>query len=108
MTRWKPASAVFHGGTQQLLSLRGHRVRTRVPLLQMPINGAARGSPQTLDVPVGSVGLLANPLGEDILIAFPALHGAPLTTLDALMRSTAFNVVRINWPTFRAQFEVEA
>ena len=108
MIRWKRASAVFQGGTEQVLALRGARVRTRAALLGMPINVVEGTPPQATDVPAGSVGLVANARGADILIALPKALGMPVTTLDAFMRSGAFTVVRINWPTFRAQFEVEA
>ena len=74
----------------------------------MPVNVVEGAAPETIDVAAGSVGLLANPRGEDILIAFPKAPGAPLTTLDALGRFGTFTVVRVNWPTFRMQFEVEA
>ena len=108
MVRWKSASAVFQGGTAQVLALKGKRVRARAALQGIQLNVVEGNPPQTADVPLGSVGLIANPSGADILIAMPKALGVSVTTLDALTRSGAFMVVRVNWSTFREQFEVEA
>jgi hypothetical protein len=108
MATWKPASVVFQGGTQQVVALSGKRVRSRASLMQVPIHDALNATHRTLDVPIGTLGLVANPVKDEILIALPKVHGTSLTTLDALMRANAFHVIRVNWPTFRMQFEIEA
>jgi|GEM_PF-5692976 len=107
MVRWKSASAVFQGGTAQVLALKGKRVRARSALQGVQVNVLEGNPPQTANVPLGSVGLIANPSGADILIAMPRALGMAVTTLEALTRSGAVTVIRINWPTFREQFEVE-
>jgi citrate lyase alpha subunit len=107
MLRWKSASAVFQGGTAQVLALKGKRVRARVALQGIPVNVLEGNPPQTVDVPLGSLGLIANPSHADILIAMPKALGMAVTTIEALTRSGAITVIRINWPTFREQFEVE-
>ena len=107
MSGWKPASAVFLGGTQQIKSLVGARVRTRMHLLSFPLFDPINNAPLTTDLPVGAVGFVANPHPSGLLIAFPSHPGIPPTSLTELQRGGGFKVVIVNEPTFKQQFEVE-
>jgi len=107
MPTWKPASTVFQGGTQQIEAMKGKRVRTTRPLLSARLHDPVNSRDQTTDLARGAVGLVANPLKDDLLIAYPKLASTVVSTLDALMRSGAFLVVVVNGPTFKAAFEVE-
>jgi hypothetical protein len=107
MSTWKPASAVFMGGTQQIKSLVGARVRTRTHLLSCPLFDPIQNTPGTTDIPVGAVGFVANPHGESLLIAFPSHPGTLPRSLTELQRGGRFKVVVVNEPTFKQQFEVE-
>ena len=106
--KWKPAGAVFQGGTKELLALKGRQVRSRNKRLQVCVYVPQETEARALDVELGSMGLLANPLGANVLIAIPRVQGGKLTTLDAITRSGAFDVISINWPTFQMQFDIEA
>jgi hypothetical protein len=107
MLKWRPASVVFLGGTQEGLALKGRKVRNRVALLSSALYDPINHSNQTRDVQANSVGFLANAIGEQLLIAYPKQSGVQPTTLDALTRSNVFFVITVNWPTFRLQFEIE-
>lgn len=107
MNRWRPASAGFLGGTKEALALKGRKVRNRVALLSSALYDPIHHSQQTRDVPAASVGLVANALGEQILIAYSKMPGVQPTTLEALMRSNSFFVITVNWPTFRVQYDIE-
>ena len=107
MNRWRPASTVFLGGTKEGLALKGRKVRNRVALFSSALYDPIHHSNQTRDVPANSVGLLANAIGEQLLIAYSKMPGVQPTTLDALMRSNSFFVITVNWPTFRVQYDIE-
>lgn len=107
MNRWRPASAVFLGGTKEALALKRRRVRNRVALLSSALYDPIHQSNQTRDVPANSVGLLANAIGDELLIAYSKMPGVQPTTLEVLMRSNSFFVITVNWPTFRVQYDIE-
>jgi len=107
MGTWKPASGVFLGGTQQIKSLVGARVRTRTHLLSFPLFDPIQNAPATTDIPVGTVGFVANPQGDSLLIAFPSQPGHVPRSLTELQRGGRFKVVIVNEPTFKQQFDVE-
>lgn len=107
MVRWRPASAVFLGGTREAAALKGRRVRNRVSLLSSSLYDPVHHSNEKRDVHANAAGLLANAIGEQILMAYPKTPGTVPTTLDALMRSNSFFVITVNWPTFRMQFDIE-
>ena len=107
MVKWRLASTVFLGGTKEALALKGRKVRNRVALLSSALYDPIYHSNQTRDVPANSVGLLANAIGEQILIAYSKQPSVQPTTLDALMRTNNFFVITVNWPTFRVQFDIE-
>ena len=76
-------------------------------LLSSSLYDPIHRSNEKRDVFVNSVGLLANAIGEQLLIAYSKTPGVQPTTLDALTRSNAFFVITVNWPTFRMQFDIE-
>ena len=109
MKNWKPASAVFFGGTSQIVAIKGRRVRPKTALFSAALFDPIHNRHNTVDLKAGSIGFVANPHPQApaLLLAFPQLPMAAATTLEALMRGPAVNVVVINEPTFRMQFEVE-
>jgi hypothetical protein len=110
VSTWKPASAVFPGGTQQIEKLVGARVRTQMRLLSVSLYDPVHGRKDTIDLPIGAVGFVANPHPEMLdmlLIAFPLHVGALPTSLSELQRTGNFRVVVVNAPTFKHRFEVE-
>ena len=107
MVRWRPASAVFLGGTQEGLALKGRKVRNRLALLSSSLYDPIHRSNEKRDVHANSSGLLANAIGDQLLIAYSKTPGVQPTTLDAMTRSNSFFVITVNWPTFRMQFEIE-
>lgn len=109
MSTWKPASTVFLGGTEQIKTLIGARVRTRTHLGSCALFDPIRNTQGTTDLPIGSVGFVTNSRGPNLLIAFPVHPGAMPSSLASLQRGgiTSFKVVIVNEPTFKLQFEVE-
>jgi hypothetical protein len=107
MPTWKPASAVFPGGTQAIKALVGARVRNRVPLGSVPLFDPIHNTHATIGLSAGTVGFIANPVGANLLIAIPSLPGPAPTSLAQLQRTGQFRVVTVNEPTFKHQFEVE-
>ena len=107
MVKWRQASAVFLGGTKEGLALKGRKVRNRVALPSSSLYDPIHLSNGKRDVHTNSVGLLANSIGDQLLIAYPKTPGVQPTTLEALMRSNSFFVITVNWPTFRRQFDIE-
>jgi len=107
MVKWRQASAVFLGGTKEGLALKGRKVKNRVALLSSPLYDPIHHSHEKRDVHANSVGVLANAIGEQLLIAYSKTPGVLPTTLESLMRSNSFFVITVNWPTFRMQFDIE-
>ena len=107
MVRWRPASAVFLGGSQEGLALKDRKVRNRVALLSSSLYDPVHRSNEKRDVHANSAGLLANAIGDQLFIAYSKAPGVQPTTLEALTRSNSFFVITVNWPTFRIQFEIE-
>ena len=107
---WRPAASVFHGGTEQIKSLKNRRVRTRTPLLQVALNEPTARIPRTTSLPAGSIGLVAGPHLErqdELLVVFPIAPHALPPTIDRCVRPGTFQVGIFNAPTFRHQFEIE-
>ena len=107
MPTWKPASAVFAGGTEQIKALVGARVRNRVHLGSVPLFDPIHNTHATIGLSPGTVGFIANPVGANLLIAISPLPGPAPTSLAQLQRTGHFRVVVVNEPTFKHQFEVE-
>ena len=108
MSTWKPAAAVFTGGTLQIQNLVGARVRTQRLLRSFPLFDPVNNAQRTTDLPMGAIGFVANPHGANLLIAFPSHPGAaPPASLAELQRTGRFEVVVVNEPTFKHQFEIE-
>jgi hypothetical protein len=107
MPTWKPASAVFLGGTQQIKALIGARVRNRVHLGSVPLFDPIHHKQATTELIAGTVGFVANPNGANLLLAFASAPGQIPASLAQLQRTGNFRVVVVNEPTFKLQFEVE-
>lgn len=107
MKTWKAASAVFQGGTQQINALKGKRVRATSTLTSARVYDPIYNRQDTTTIQRGAIGFVSNPLGSDVLIAYPKQEHAQAASLDALMRNCMFFVVVVNGPTFKAQFEIE-
>ena len=107
MPTWKPASAVYPGGTQAIKALVGARVRLRGHLHSAPLFDPIHNTHATIALSPGTVGFVANPAGANLLIAISSLPGPAPTSLAQLQRTGHFKVVVVNEPTFKHQFEVE-
>jgi hypothetical protein len=111
MAIWKPASAVYQGGTQQIKSLYGKRVRLRlgVSLFDQPVRDVGQIGESRITIPPSTLGFVAhpNPDRDGLLIAFSKPFNKPVMTIDALMKSNQFLVIPVNSITFKMQFEVE-
>ena len=107
MATWKPASIVFHGGTQQINALKGKRVRTKANLLSARVFDPIHHQQTTTNVPFGAIGFVSNSQNDSLLIVFPKQPNLNVASLESLSRSGAFFVVVINAPTFKLQFDVD-
>jgi hypothetical protein len=107
MKTWKPASALFQGGAQQINALKGKRVRATSNLTSARLYDPTHDRQETTTIQRGATGFISNPLGSDLLIAYPKQEYSQTASLDALMRNCMFFVVVVNGPTFKARFEVE-
>ena len=58
--------------------------------------GQESGKNETRDVHANSIELLANALGDELLVAYPKTPGVVPTSLDGMMRSNAFFVIKVN------------
>lgn len=108
---WKKASVVFQGGTQEATRLLGKRFRVSGSMTGVPTYDIRRPNNigVTIDLPKGTLGYIgqvASDALDKITLAVPQ-GGALPPSLDKLARSGSFHVVRVNWPTFRANFEIE-
>lgn len=110
MNIWKKASGIFHGGTQQIKSLRGKRVKVATNMESINIYDAISHIPKTTNLKAGTIGFISHhhPVNMgDLLIAIPKSTNKVVRDLDSLTRSGNFIVVQINSPTFKQQFEIE-
>lgn len=107
MKMWKAASSVFQGGTHQINALKGKRVRAKSILSYAHVYDPVDNRHETTTIQSGVVGFVSNPLGMDLLIAYPKENHMSSESLVTLMRNCMFFVVVVNGVTFRAQFEVE-
>lgn len=103
---WKPAGLTFHGGTEEARALTGRRVRVRQRVSALRFLGVEDPFGPPIDLETGKIGFVGHPVRDMIILAF--LDGnAPLPRdLKALTRGT-FLSVYVNWPTFRASFDLE-
>ena len=107
---WKKAGVVFVGGSVEAERLTNKKFRTTNPLLGVATYDPARanGIGQVIDIKAGTVGYIGHVPGDardKITITFPKL--GPLPTSLRLMMKSPFLAVRIDWATFRAQFEID-
>lgn len=107
MKSWKAASTFFLGGTQQINSLKGKRVRSTSVLTSARVYDPIHNRPDTATIERGAIGFVSNPLDNELLIAYPKQEHAQVVSLDALMRNCMFFVVVVNGPTFKDKFEIE-
>jgi hypothetical protein len=107
MKTWKAASAFFQGGTSQINGLKGKRVRSTSVLTSARVYDPVYNRPDTATIERGAIGFVSNPLGNELLIAYPKQGHTQIVSLDALMRNCMFFVVVVNGPTFKDEFEVE-
>lgn len=108
ITKWQSGSTAFTGGTAEALKLKGRRVKNQVPLYGCSLYDPIQHSDKKIDLPLGSVGVIANALMDEFLVAYPAVPIPGEPTLEGLTRSGSFHVIRVNWPTFRMQFQIES
>jgi hypothetical protein len=109
-TAWTSAAAIFFGGTQAALALKGRRVRTAAALNGFPLyNPINPKNQRTVDLVVGREGFVANTVADRILVTFSADPQQIPPNLEALMRQPhgRFIIVTVNWPTFRLQFSIQ-
>ena len=106
---WRLVGSLFAGGTEQIKSLKGRKVRTRVALQSVNVYDPIDGKTQTIDLNAMTVGFVANPhpTQDAVLIAFADNRASQLTSLDDLLKQGGFNVVSVNKLTFKEQFEIE-
>lgn len=107
MTTWSPVEQEFHGATLHVRKMRGTRVRTRRQLVNVTQLDPDSGAQSATDVRRHTEGFIADQLGRDILVVFPA-HGprAP-KSLAQLQHSDKGMAVLVNLPTFKHHFEIE-
>ncbi len=107
---WKKASAVLQGGTQQIKSLSGKKVRVTSNLNTVNVYDAITHIQRSTNLTAGVIGFISNPHPQkmdDLLIVFPKISGQIVSDLKTLTRSADFLVVQINSPTFKQQFEID-
>lgn len=104
---WKHVDAIFRGGSEELAALQGKVVRSRCAILGLPRHrGPDITDGEPVDLSPGHLGRVALPYKDMALIAFmPRARELP-PTLDKLWR-TDFFVARLNWMTFRWQFDID-
>lgn len=104
---WKRVEAVYYGGSVELKALQGALVRTRGTLQGAQVHkGADVPCTETAHLNAGQLGRLGLPYKEYALIVFLRRSNEAPPPLERL-RLNDFFVVRVNWPTFRAQFDIE-
>ena len=108
ITKWQPGATAFIGGTAEALKLKGRRVKNQVPLYGCSLYDPIQPSDKKIDLPLGTVGVIANALMDEFLVAYPIAPVPADPTLEGLIRFGSFHVIRVNWPTFRMQFQIEA
>ena len=110
LTAWTSAAAIFFGGTQVALALKGRRVRTVTALNGFPLYDPVNlHSQRTVSLASGREGFVANAIDDRILVAFSADPSQMPQSLEKLMHLPlgGFIVVPVNWPTFRLQFSIQ-
>jgi hypothetical protein len=109
MAAWKQVSMVYSGGTMEFKKLYGKRVRARTNLT-LNVYDAVNNRQMTTNIKVGAIGFVANPhpqLLGGLLLAFPKNPNTSTTSIETLQRSNNFEVIIVNEPTFKQQFEIE-
>lgn len=109
MKIWKKASAVFIGGTENIKSLNGIRVKVTTDI-RSNIYDHIGGTDLTADLTTDTIGFISRPNPnslDELLIAFPKSKDKTFRNLGSLTQSGDFFVIRINSPTFKANFDIE-
>jgi len=105
---WKPVFSVWGGGTSELLRLKDSRVRVVRACSALLNDPVSSNHPKEVPLPAGRIGLLTEARMDDIFIGFPNSATVQVTTREALLRAPGgIFGVRVNWPTFKTQFELE-
>ena len=108
ITKWQPGATAFIGGTAEALKLKGRRVKNQVPLYGCSLYDPIQHSDKKIDLQPNTIGVIANALMDEFLVAYPISPVSAEPTLEGLTRSGSFHVIRVNWPTFRMQFQIES
>lgn len=104
---WKHVDAIYKGGTEELKALEDCLVRTRCAISSLQVHlGADVPSTTTQSLGSGQLGRVARPYKDMALLVFLRHPGEAPPPLDKL-RLKDFFVVRVNWATFRTQFDIE-
>lgn len=106
---WKLAGSIYRGGSQEVRALLGKRVRARTAMSACRVYDPIGHKQETTDIALLAEGLVGHvPAGQfdQVLLAFPAEHGARLTSLEQAARHKIRSIL-VNWPTFRANFDID-
>ena len=107
---WKLAKAVFTGGSAEAQSLMGKRIKVRKPLDNAktydPVKPGGEGPVVSLRTgQEGFVGRVPDDAKDMITVVF-AHSAVKSASLDQLTRQP-FHAIRVNWPTFQENFEID-
>lgn len=104
---WQPVERVFPGGTDPARKLYGKAIRVCIPMSDVPTFVQGKLAGPKISLRVGQQGFVGYPPEEKldhITLAFPQ-SSAPIPTIERMMR-LPFHAVHVNWPTFKAHFEI--
>jgi hypothetical protein len=105
---WKPVFSVWAGGTAELLRFKDSRVRVARTCSGLLNDPAKLRHSSQVSLAAGRMGILTDVRMLDIFVGFPNNATAQVTSREALLRTPAgIFAVRLNWPTFKSQFEIE-
>ena len=110
MNVWKNASGIFHGGTQQIKSFSGRRVKVRTNLSSVRLFDPIGHTQKNINLKFGTIGFISKPhpqFLDELLIAFPNTSNKVFQNLNSLIKNGNFFVVQVNSPTFKQQFDIE-
>jgi hypothetical protein len=103
---WRMVSTVFTGGSAEAKALFGKRVRVKnaqsIPEFLLDNYGPTVNLYKGQE---GFVGFVPNDKPELVTLAFPKI-GVAAPSIEALMKKPMI-AVRVNWPTFKAQYEID-
>lgn len=104
---WKHVDAIYHGGSEELKALCGAVVRSRCAILGLPNHkGEEMPDGPPVNISPGQFGRVMSPYKDMVLIAFLP-RPMQMPPAQESLRYTDFFVARLNWITFRWQFDIE-